>query len=108
MHDPTPPPLPTQDSIRRDQSRWRAAFWLGIVLLAGPIWGILPGLFQTFGQMDGDIAQAAATITGGVARAIWGSIFGLGLVPFGILLIAFARRSLDRLKAEKRNANLAR
>ena len=66
---------------------------IGLVLLLGipASWvGIAFGALQTFGNMSGDIAQAASEITGGVALALRSAAIGqsLALVGLALLLIA--------------------
>jgi hypothetical protein len=60
---------------------------VGLILQLGiPIGLLFAGafMFAVFGSMSGDIAQAAATITGGVARALWSIVIGEGIALIGL------------------------
>jgi biopolymer transport protein ExbB/TolQ len=103
MPHTSPPPLPDPLQLRKIVHTWNRVFWVGIVFAAGPLWGLLAtglGMWRTFGAMDGDIAQAAHSITSGVSMALIGTAIGLGISPIGAVLIVLARSRLDRAKRQ--------
>lgn len=80
------------------QSR-RALAAVGLVLqTAVPVGIILTivGVLKTFGEMSGDTAQAAVSITGGVATALRATSIGqtIGLIGFGLFALALLKQNL--------------
>lgn len=56
----------------------------------------MAGILKTFGEMSGDTAQAAASITGGVATALRATSLGqtIGLIGFGLFTLALFNQKL--------------
>jgi len=77
--------------------------WIGGILTARPVWGLLAtlvGMQRTFGPVDGDIGQAATSITHGVATALIGTAIDMVLCPIGVLVLALALRRISPLKQQ--------
>jgi biopolymer transport protein ExbB/TolQ len=103
MSTQLPPPLPDGVAIRESIRLWKSVLWVGGALAAGPVWGLLAtivGMLRTFGQMNGDISQAATSITGGVATALIGTQIGLAICPVGVLFLVLAMRRIGPLKQQ--------
>jgi biopolymer transport protein ExbB/TolQ len=103
MSSTLPPPLPDPVQLRKILHTWGWVFRAGIVLAAGPLWGLLAtglGMLRTFGAMNGNVADAARSITSGVTMALVGTAIGLGISPIGAVLIVLARSKLDRAKRQ--------
>lgn len=99
----SPPPIPDPVALAKSLNRWKAVLWVGGALAAGPVWGLLAtlvGMLRAFGPMDGDITQAASSITGGVATALIGTQIGLAICPIGVLLLVLAFRRIGPLKGQ--------
>ena len=103
MRDQFPPPLPDPVAIRESIRIWKSVLWFGGVLTAGPVWGLLAtivGMLQAFSPMDGNISEAANSITGGVALALRATAAGLLICPIGIALLVLALRRLSSLRPQ--------
>ena len=99
-----PPPIPDPVALGQSLRLWKAVLWIGGILTAGPVWGLiatLVGMLRTFGSMDGDIGQAATSITHGVSTALIGTAIGMVICPVGVLVLAFALRRISPLKQQQ-------
>lgn len=76
---------------------------LDTVITAAPLLGLLgtvTGMMRTFGNMTGDIAAAAAGITGGVAEALIATACGLAIAIMALLPYNYLSARADEARHE--------
>ena len=77
-----------------------AAPYLGLI-------GTITGMMTTFGSMEGDIAQAASKITGGVAEALIATACGIAIAVIGLLPFNYLNARWENARHEVEDAGNA-
>jgi biopolymer transport protein ExbB len=77
-----------------------AAPYLGLI-------GTITGMMTTFGNMQGDISQAAAQITGGVAEALIATACGICIAVIGLLPFNYLNARWENARHEVEDAGNA-
>jgi biopolymer transport protein ExbB len=77
-----------------------AAPYLGLI-------GTITGMMVTFGSMQGDIAQAASKITGGVAEALIATACGISIAVIGLLPFNYLNARWENARHEVEDAGNA-
>ena len=77
-----------------------AAPYLGLI-------GTITGMMTTFGSMEGDIAQAASKITGGVAEALIATACGISIAVIGLLPFNYLNARWENARHEVEDAGNA-
>ena len=83
---------------------------LDTVITAAPLLGLLgtvTGMMKTFGNMQGDIAAAAAGITGGVAEALIATACGLAIAIIGLFPYNYLNSRAEEARHEVGDASNA-